>query len=142
MAVTYQKRVGFVFQESNLISSLSVLENVMISDRLQRRRPKPSLANACLADLGIAEHASRLPSVLSVGQRQRAAMARVLYQGPELIFADEPTGALDSVTASHVMEILRNYPSKGGAVLLVTHDLRAAKQADVVHKMLDGRILR
>ena len=142
LAELYRTRIGFVFQSSNLVESLTAEENVLLPDRLRGRRVDASRAASILAGLGVRERAGALPAKLSAGQRLRVALARVLYQRPEVVFADEPTGALDSRSSRAVLEVLRGYPGADRSVVMVTHDIAAACMADVVLVMRDGLIRR
>ena len=136
LAELYRTRIGFVFQSSNLVESLTAEENVLLPDRLRGRRVDASRAASILAGLGVRERAGALPAKLSAGQRLRVALARVLYQRPE------PTGALDSRSSRAVLEVLRGYPGADRSVVMVTHDIAAACMADVVLVMRDGLIRR
>lgn len=127
--------VGFVFQSYNLVPYLTVRQNVELPARLAGRRPD---ATSALATVGLLEREDSAPGDLSGGQQQRIALARVLASAPSLIFADEPTGALDSRTGHDVMERLRALPSESSAVILVTHDVHAAARADRAVVMSDG----
>src|SRR5690625_4056282 len=129
-------RIGFVFQSYNLIPSLSVREIVALPARLARRRT-PGIAGA-LASVGLSEHAGKRPGALSGGEQQRVAIARVLAAGPQLVFADEPTGALDTTTGRQVLDLLRGYATGDRSVVLVTHDLEAAARADRTIVLRDG----
>ena len=142
LAELYRTRIGFVFQSSNLVESLTAEENVLLPDRLRGRRVDASRAASILAGLGVRERAGALPAKLSAGQRLRVSLARVLYQRPEVVFADEPTGALDSRSSRAVLEVLRGYPGADRSVVMVTHDIAAACMADVVLVMRDGLIRR
>ncbi|SJN15677.1 ABC transporter [Microbacterium esteraromaticum] len=132
-------RVGFVFQSYNLIPSLSVRENVALPARLARRSA-PDVAGA-LAAVGLAAHAGKRPGELSGGQQQRVAIARVLAAEPQLVFADEPTGALDTTTGRQVLDLLRGYATDDRSVVLVTHDLDAAARADRTIILRDGLVV-
>lgn len=132
-------RLGFVFQSYNLIPSLSVRENVALPARLARRKA-PNTSGA-LAAVGLTEHARKRPGALSGGQQQRVAIARVLAAEPQLVFADEPTGALDTTTGGRVLDLLRGYTTGDRSVVLVTHDLDAAARADRTIVLRDGAVV-
>ncbi|WP_309103380.1 ABC transporter ATP-binding protein [Microbacterium sp.] len=132
-------RIGFVFQSYNLIPSLTVQENVALPARLARRS-RPDTA-AALAAVGLSGHERKRPGALSGGQQQRVAIARVLAAEPPIVFADEPTGALDSATGADVLNLLRSYAGADRSVVLVTHDLDAAARADRTIVLRDGAIV-
>ena len=132
-------RIGFVFQSYNLIPSLSVRENVLLPARLARH-DHPDAA-AALAAVGLGDQAGKRPGSLSGGQQQRVAIARVLTAEPQIVFADEPTGALDTTTGGQVLTLLRDYASGERSVVLVTHDLDAAARADRTIVLRDGVIV-
>lgn len=136
----YRRSVGFVFQEYNLIPYLSARQNAALPGLLDHRRDALARADEALDALEMRAHSRTLASRLSGGQQQRAALARVLAGSPEIVFADEPTGALDSVSSSVVLSELRGLAQRGAAVVLVTHDLDAAALADRVLVLHDGRI--
>lgn len=140
MARLYRSRVGFVFQDYNLVPYLSARRNAALPGLLDHRPDALSRADAALAALGIADHASTPAKRLSGGQQQRTALARVLAARPDVVFADEPTGALDSASSRVVMDELRARADEGAAVVLVTHDLDAAALADRVVLLRDGKI--
>ncbi len=129
-------RIGFVFQSYNLIPSLSAAENVALPARLARRRV-PDVP-AALAAVGLSGHGGKRPGDLSGGQQQRVAIARVLAAAPDLVFADEPTGALDTTTGGQVLDLLRAHATGRRSVVLVTHDLDAASRADRTLILRDG----
>ncbi|WP_432925158.1 ABC transporter ATP-binding protein [Microbispora sp. CA-135349] len=135
-----RERVGFVFQEYNLIDALTAEENVALPLRLAGRRPDPAEVRDALAEVGLAHRAGHRPAELSGGERQRVAIARSLISRPAVLFADEPTGALDSVASRAVMELLRGLvDTRGQTVVMVTHDPAAAAYADRVVLLADGR---
>jgi putative ABC transport system ATP-binding protein len=133
-------RIGFVFQSLNLVPSLTVLENTVLPLMLAgAARPERGLA--ALASVGLADRARDIPARLSGGQQQRVAIARALVTEPEVIFADEPTAALDPVTADEVLALLRSaVDQRGRTVVLVTHDPMAAQWADEAVFLDHGRI--
>ncbi|ANB04525.1 ABC transporter ATP-binding protein [Streptomyces ambofaciens] len=135
-----RSRLGFVFQAFNLLPSLTVEQNVLLPMRLAGQRQDHRRAAAVLAQVGLADKAGRRPGELSGGQQQRVAVARALVASPDVIFADEPTGALDTGTAAEVLGLLRNAVDRLGAtVVMVTHDPVAAAWADRVLFLADGR---
>ena len=134
-------RVGFVFQSFQLIDSLTAEQNVALPLRLAGRRPKRAVVRALLDAVGLADRAGHLPSQLSGGQQQRVAIARALAPSPAVIFADEPTGALDSRTGREVLALLRALVAEQGqTVVMVTHDPVAASYAESVLFLADGRV--
>ncbi|WP_229075377.1 ABC transporter ATP-binding protein [Actinoplanes sp. DH11] len=136
-----RSRVGFVFQDYNLLPSLTVLQNVVLPLRLAGRRADRRRCRAVLEQLGLGERLDDLPGRLSGGQRQRVAVARALVTEPAVIFADEPTGALDLRSAREVLSLLRAVVHQHGrTVVMVTHDPVAAAYADSVLFLADGRI--
>jgi putative ABC transport system ATP-binding protein len=134
-------RVGFVFQAFHLMPYLTAAQNVDLPVRLAGRRPNRHRAAALLEHVGLADRAGNMPAELSGGQQQRVAIARALSTDPVVILADEPTGALDSRTASSVLELLRAcVDGLGQTVVMVTHDPVAAAFADSVVFLVDGRL--
>lgn len=134
------RHVGFVFQEYNLVSSLTARDNVELPARLAGRRLPPARVDEALERVGLAPRARLRPHELSGGERQRVAVARVLATAPDVVFADEPTGALDLTAAAVVLDWLAALPSRGSTVVMVTHDPRAAGRADQVVVMGAGRV--
>lgn len=132
-------RIGFVFQSFNLLPSLTVEQNVLLPARLAGQRQDRRRAAAVLAQVGLADKGRRRPGELSGGQQQRVAIARALVTAPDVIFADEPTGALDTRTAADVLGLLRHaVDALGATVVMVTHDPAAAAWADRVLFLADG----
>ncbi|GAA0271589.1 ABC transporter ATP-binding protein [Cryptosporangium japonicum] len=135
-------RIGFVFQAFNLLPSLTAAQNVELPLRLAKRRPSGSEVRNALAAVGLADRARHRPTELSGGQQQRVAIARALITRPAVLFADEPTGALDSTTSREVLALLRGLvDSERQTVVMVTHDPVAASYADRVVFLADGRLV-
>jgi putative ABC transport system ATP-binding protein len=134
-------RVELIFQQYNLLPSLTVEQNVTLPARLAGRTIEGRMVARVLADVGLAERRTSRPAELSGGQQQRVAIARCLVNEPGLLFADEPTGALDSRTAAGVLGLLRDsVRGSGRTVVMVTHDPIAASYADAVVFLADGRL--
>ena len=134
---------GFIFQFGQLLPDLSALDNVTIPLLLAGAPRRKALARAheTLVELGLSEHLNKRPTQLSGGQAQRAAVARALVTSPRILFADEPTGSLDSLAAERTMEVLLNsVHSRGAALVIITHDARVAAYADREVTVRDGRI--
>ncbi|TDD80103.1 ABC transporter ATP-binding protein [Actinomadura darangshiensis] len=137
-----RKRVGFVFQAFNLVSSLTVQQNITLPLRLSRTRVDKAWLNQVVARVGLADRTGHRPAQLSGGQQQRVAIARALVTRPDVVFGDEPTGALDTMTARDVLTLLREtVDGMGQTVVMVTHDPVAASYADTVLFLADGRIV-
>jgi len=134
--------VGFVFQAYNLLPSLTVRENVEIQARLAGRRVQRKEVDTSLRSVGLEHLGDARPGSLSGGQQQRTAIARALVAQPYVLFADEPTGALDAVAGGEVIRLLRKTVTSDRAVVMVTHDAEAASKTDRVLVMRDGRIHR
>lgn len=130
--------IGFIFQSYNLVGSLTALQNVALQTRLAGKPRRE--AQLALESVGLGDRADAKPSTLSGGEQQRVAIARALAAQPKVLFADEPTGALDTQTGATVLALLRTLAEKGSAVVTVTHDLEAAATADRVLVLRDGRI--
>ncbi|WP_033328025.1 ABC transporter ATP-binding protein [Streptomyces yerevanensis] len=137
-----RERLGFVFQAFNLLPSLTVEQNVVLPMRLAGHRPDRRRAAGVLAQVGLDGLGRRRPGQLSGGQQQRVAIARALVTRPDVVFADEPTGALDTRTAGEVLGLLRQaVDGLGATVVMVTHDPTAAAWADRVLFLADGSIV-
>jgi len=132
-----QHNIGFVFQFHYLINYLSVYENIALA----ALKEKKENINALLEELGILELARRFPNEISGGQRQRVALARALINKPGIIFADEPTGSLDSNNSAIVYELLAKAVKKGTTVVLASHDMQVQGFASQTIRMKDGKIL-
>ncbi|ANP55047.1 putative ABC transport system ATP-binding protein [Streptomyces griseochromogenes] len=135
-------RLGFVFQAFNLLPSLTVEQNVLLPMRLAGHRPDRRRAAEVLGQVGLADKSRRRPGQLSGGQQQRVAIARALVTHPDVVFADEPTGALDTTTAAEILALLRGaVDTQHATVVMVTHDPSAAAWADRVLFLSDGTII-
>ncbi|MEU8241118.1 ABC transporter ATP-binding protein [Actinoplanes missouriensis] len=141
LAELRRMRIGFVFQSFNLVGSLTAEQNVALPLRLAGRRPGRAEIRAALQAVGLGERAGHKPSQLSGGQQQRVAIARAMVTRPEVLFADEPTGALDTSAARTVLDLLRETTGHGQTIIMVTHDPAAAARADAVVFLRDGRIV-
>lgn len=143
LAALRRRKIGYVFQQFNLIDALSAVENVSIPLELDGvgRREAAFAATAALEMVGLQDLADRFPDELSGGEQQRVAIARAVVGDRVLLLADEPTGALDTVTGESVLRLMRNHCERGGAGILVTHDARLAAWADHVVFLRDGRIV-
>jgi putative ABC transport system ATP-binding protein len=134
------EKIGFVFQFFHLVPSLTALENVMIPMEIAGRKDAAGRARQLLQEVGLTERAHHYPSQLSGGEQQRVAIGRALANDPPIVFADEPTGNLDSATGRHVMELLmRVHRARGTTLVLVTHDAELAALADTRLMLRDGR---
>lgn len=132
-----QSNIGFVFQFHYLINYLSVYENIALAALKEKKKN----INTLLEELGIAELASRYPNEISGGQRQRVALARALINEPRLLFADEPTGSLDSKNSTIVYELLARAAARGTTVIVASHDKELEHYATKTIRMKDGKIL-
>jgi putative ABC transport system ATP-binding protein len=142
LAKLRRDHLGFVFQSYNLIPSLSAGENISLPARLARRRISPADVEQALADVGLSDRGGYKPAALSGGQQQRVAIARVLTAQPDVVFADEPTGALDTEAGAQVLTLLRKVATAARSVVMVTHDVQAAARADRVLVLRDGVVHR
>jgi putative ABC transport system ATP-binding protein len=138
-----REKVGFIFQSFQLLHTLNVVENVEVPLLLAGRRNPRSRALDRLADVGLADLATRMPHQLSGGQMQRVAIARALVHAPRILLADEPTGNLDSSTGASILQLLRTIcDEQNAAILMATHSTEAAAVVDAVIRMRDGRIVQ
>src|SRR6201989_3409820 len=141
LTILRRERIGFVFQAFNLLPSLTVTQNIALPLRLDGRRPRRSEVRDVAARVGLDQRLGHRPAQLSGGQQQRVAIARALITRPEVLFADEPTGALDRRAGRGVLALLREVgDGDGHTVVMVTHDPVAAAHADQVILLADGRI--
>ena len=141
LTILRRERIGFVFQAFNLLPSLTVAQNIGLPLRLDGHRPRRSTIRDVAARVGLEKRLRDRPSQLSGGQQQRVAIARALVTRPEVVFADEPTGALDTRTGHGVLALLRDIVDQDHrTVVMVTHDPVAAAYADHVIVLADGRL--
>lgn len=136
-----RERIGFVFQSFNLIPTLTALENITLPMDLAGVKPNQAWLDQVVATVGLTDRLSHRPSELSGGQQQRVAVSRALASQPSIIFADEPTGNLDSVTGSEILEFMQRAVAElGQTIVMVTHDPHAAGYSDRVVFLADGKI--
>jgi putative ABC transport system ATP-binding protein len=137
-----RRHIGFVFQQFNLLPTLTAEENILLPLSIAGRKPDRETVDALMNRVGLAGRLGHRPSELSGGQQQRVAIARALVSGPTVLFADEPTGNLDSTSGAEVLALLREAVEVDGqTTLMVTHDPRAAASADRVLYLADGRVV-
>jgi putative ABC transport system ATP-binding protein len=138
-----RRHIGFVFQFFNLLPMLTAEENVLLPLRLAGRSPEPAWVEELIGRLGLGDRRTHRPSELSGGQQQRVALARALVTKPTVVFADEPTGNLDSTTSREILALLRDSVSSyGQTTLMVTHDPTAAAIADRIVFLADGQVVQ
>ncbi len=140
-----RENVGFIFQSFNLIPTMTAIENVALplSFRGEKKEERLEKASRMLKVVGLSSHEKHLPLQMSGGQQQRVGIARALVVDPKIIFADEPTGNLDSKNGAEVMTLMKNIVRKTGqTVVMVTHDLTLAQKADRIIYLIDGRIVK
>lgn len=144
LAYLRNQTVGFVFQQYFLLPSMTILENVMLPLRYQgiERRESRHRAEEALIRMGLQDRLKHTPSELSGGQKQRAAIARATVTKPQIILADEPTGALDSETGKNVLELFKQINQEGTTVIIVTHDSFIGSQAPRQISIFDGKIIK
>lgn len=133
--------MGFVFQQFFLLPTLTVHENVGLPLLFRKKRTESSKIESILKTVGLEDRADHLPSQLSGGEMQRVAIGRALINEPEIIFADEPTGNLDSTTGKAIFHLFRNLNQKNITMVVVTHNQELAETADRIIHLLDGKIL-
>lgn len=142
MSKLRRNKIGFVFQAMNLIPDLTVYENIL-SPTYKSSNDRAMIeerVNALLEEMEIKEHAKKYPSQLSGGQKQRVAICRALINRPEVLFADEPTGSLNSAQGQNVLDIFTRIHEEGQTVVMVTHDLKAAIRGNRIIYLRDGRV--
>jgi putative ABC transport system ATP-binding protein len=136
--------IGFVFQSFNLQANQTALENVMLPLVFSKMKPKErkNRAKECLEAVGLGDRLKHKPTQLSGGQRQRVAIARALAVKPSIILADEPTGNLDSARGEEIIKLLKKLNQQGITLIIITHDMNIARQADRVIRIKDGKLDR
>jgi putative ABC transport system ATP-binding protein len=138
-----RRRIGFIFQFFNLLPMLTAEENVVLPLSIAGQKPDPAWLDELLGKMGLKDRIKHRPSELSGGQQQRVAIARALVSRPSIVFADEPTGNLDSKTSGEILQLMRDsVDSFGQTTVMVTHDARAAAIADRVLFLADGKIVQ
>ena len=143
LSILRRRRFGFVFQAYNLVQELTGMENILLPVMLDKKTPDEAYLQKLTEVLGIEDRLSHLPSAMSGGQQQRIAIARALANKPAILFADEPTGNLDGKSGREVLALLKYVSAEFGITLiLVTHDLGVAEQADRVLTLADGAVVR
>lgn len=142
LAVLRNKTIGFVFQQYHLLAGLNILENVMLPLRYQRiEKPlRIQKAKEALKKVGLESRFQHRPNELSGGQKQRVAIARAIATEPNIILADEPTGALDSSTGKAIMRLFREINKEGTTIVIVTHDQKIGENTERCVRILDGKI--
>ncbi|NCB94433.1 MAG: ABC transporter ATP-binding protein [Clostridia bacterium] len=142
LAVFRRRKIGFVFQAFNLVSSINVWENIVLPLGLDGQKVDEEYVNDIITTLGMNDRLQNLPNTLSGGQQQRVAIARALVTRPDIIFADEPTGNLDSKTSDEVIALLKMSAGKyGQTIVMITHDEEIAQVADRILVIEDGRVV-
>lgn len=141
LAEVRNRHIGFVFQTFNLINRTSALDNVLLPLTYTRKRFSKKTAKAALERVGLANRARHTPGEMSGGECQRVAIARAIVNNPSLILADEPTGNLDSKTGGQIMRIFHELHASGITIVIVTHEMEVAVQADRTIHMRDGKII-
>lgn len=144
MASLRAKEFGFVFQQAHLVSNLTLFENAAVAGYLDKRRSERNVrerAEELLTQMNVKDAAGRLPSQVSGGEAQRAAIARAMMNEPGMIFADEPTGALNKRNTQEILNLLTKLNEGGQNILMVTHDLKAAIRATRLLYLEDGKII-
>lgn len=143
LAVFRRRKIGFIFQSFNLVSSINVWENIVLPIGLDGRKADEAFVMDIVKTLGLEKKLHNLPNTLSGGQQQRVAIARALASRPDILFADEPTGNLDSHTSEEVMRLMRRVvQNQGKTLVMVTHDDHLAEYADRVFHIIDGKIVK
>ncbi len=141
LAQLRNKKIGFVFQSFNLLPRTTVLDNVLLPLQYSQKKEKNELARSALKSVGLEHRIEYMSNQLSGGEKQRVAIARALVNQPEVIFADEPTGNLDSKSGGQIMEIISKLNQQGNTIIMVTHEEYTANTAERIIKLQDGKVM-
>ena len=142
LAVFRRRKIGFIFQAYNLVSSINIWENIVLPIGLDHQSVDQTFVTELIQTLGLEERLHHLPNALSGGQQQRASIARALAAKPDIVFADEPTGNLDSRTSEEVIALLKMSAQKyGQTMVMITHDEEIAQTADRILVIEDGQVV-
>lgn len=140
LTIFRRRKIGFVFQSYNLVPVLSVYENIVLPIQLDGGKEDRKYVDQVIETLGLSKKLNSYPNQLSGGQQQRVAIARAMSNNPEILLADEPTGALDQKTGKQVMELFHKINAEGRTIIMITHDAHIAAQAKRIVRILDGNI--
>ncbi|MEG0672272.1 ABC transporter ATP-binding protein [Clostridium sp.] len=142
LAAVRNEKLGFIFQNFNLLYDYNLIDNVSLGLTYSKNKKNiKERSKKILCEVGLEQHLNKTPDKLSGGQKQRVAIARALVNNPEIILADEPTGALDKVTGEEVMQRLKDINAEGKTVIIITHDLNIASQCRRIVKIIDGELI-
>ena len=141
MAELRAKEFGFVFQQTHLVSNLTLFENVAVAGYAGKSADVNTRTHALLEQMHVGDAESRLPNQVSGGEAQRVGIVRALINSPQILFADEPTGALNSKTGLDVLDTLTHFHEQGQSVVMVTHDMRSARRGNRILYLKDGSVL-
>jgi len=143
LAYIRNRKMGFIFQQFNLLNKMTALQNVALPGAYKGldREAREAKAQELLEQVGLGDRSHHKPTELSGGQQQRVSIARSMINDPEIILADEPTGALDSQTGKEIMDLFVDFKNRGKTVIMVTHDSHVAAYADRIIFMKDGKVL-
>ncbi|MEG0076275.1 MAG: ABC transporter ATP-binding protein [Anaerorhabdus sp.] len=143
LASVRNEKIGFIFQKYHLIHTYTVLQNVMLPLLIRgvSRSEATQKAKTMLALVGLENREKHKPQELSGGQQQRVAIARALVTDPKILLADEPTGALDSKTGEEILELFKTLHQQGNTIIVITHDLKVAKQSEKIYTLEDGQFI-
>jgi putative ABC transport system ATP-binding protein len=142
LAIFRRKHCGFVFQQMYLNDTMSVLDNILVCGLLEDKKKLTAKAKELLTKVGMSEECyHKYPAQLSGGEAQRVAIVRALINSPEIVFADEPTGALNSTNSTNVLDVMTDINNAGQSIIMVTHDMKTARRANRILYLRDGNII-